>query len=108
MHALRSVLRQGALEREALALEAHPTSEQLDDLRAFTLAHVQQTHRGHAPTTPAFRELARANQHVKAAVLVVQCAEQRAAEVVAFAVEGLRFFRHPEESRIVADVMLRY
>ena len=104
MHALGSVLRQCALEREALALEAHPASEQLDDLRAFTLTHVQQAHRGHAPTAPAFRELTRADQHVEAAVLVVQRAEQRAAKVVAFAVEGLDVLRHPEEARIVADV----
>ena len=104
MHALGPVLRQGALERETLALEAHAAPEQLDDLRAFTLAHVQQAHRGHAPTAPAFREFARADQHVEAAVLVVQRAEQRAAEVVAFAIEGLHVLRHPEEARIVADV----
>ena len=104
MHALGSVLRQCALEREALALEAHPASEQLDDLRAFTLTHVQQAHRGHAPTAPAFRELAGADQHVETTVLVVQRAEQRTAEVVAFGVEGLYVLSHPEEPCVVADI----
>src|SRR5690606_8961412 len=63
-----------------------------------------QAHRRDAPTAPAFGELARADQYIESAVLVVQGAKQRTAEVVAFTIEGIGALRQTEELCIIANI----
>ena len=96
-----------ALERVIPTFQTNTTTEQLDDLRAFALPHVQQTHGGNPPTAPAFSEFAGANQHVQLTVLVVQCAEHRPAEIIRFRVKQRQvfgLFGFLEKACIVTDV----
>src|SRR5690606_38938387 len=104
MYTFGPLMGQGAFEREALALQTHATPEQLDDLRAFPLAHIKQAHGGDAPTAPSLGELARTDQHIQPCVLVVQRTEQCATKVVTSATDRLRIRRHVVQAGIVADI----
>ena len=64
IYTVRTLARQAALERIALSLEAHATTEKLDNLAAFAFAHVQKPHGGNAPARPAFGKFFRADQEI--------------------------------------------
>ena len=58
MEPFRPLCRCTALEGVLPALQPHTAPEQLDDLRTFSLAHVEQPHGRNSPTAPPFREFA--------------------------------------------------
>ena len=104
MHAFWPLVWQAPLKRKALTLETHAAPEQLNDLRAFPLSHIEQAHGGDTPAAPAFGELARADQHVEPAVLVVQSAKECAAEIVAFSIEIIDILCEAKKTGIVANI----
>ena len=63
-------------ETHVLAAEAHAASEQLDDLRTFLSADVEQSHRADAPAIPSLDELLCADEDVDGAVRLVDVAEE--------------------------------
>ena len=78
---LRELRLAAALEAQVVALEPHAASEELDDLRAFAVAHVHQAHRAHAPAAPALGELLRSDQQVHRRVRLVDLVEERAGKL---------------------------
>ncbi len=70
-----------ALEAQVVALEPHATPEELDDLRAFPLAHVHQAHRRDTPTAPALGELLRADQQMHRRMRLVDLVKERPREL---------------------------
>ena len=63
-------------EAHVLAAEAHAASEQLDDLRTFLSADVEQSHRADAPAVPSFDELLCTDEDIDRAVRLVDVAEE--------------------------------
>ncbi|MNE34809.1 hypothetical protein D3C80_1285450 [compost metagenome] len=104
MHPFGAIGREGALEGHSASLEAHPAPEQLDDLRAFTLPHIQEAHGGNAPARPTLGEFSRADENVQLAARVVDRFKQARSKVVGFAVKILNVLRVFEEAGIIANV----
>ena len=65
-----------ALETHLLAAEAHAAAEQLDNLRTFLSADVEQSHRADAPAVPSLDELLCADEDIDGAVRLVDVAEE--------------------------------
>ena len=81
LDAFRELGLAAALEAHVEALEAHAAAEELDDLRALSLADVHQAHRRHAPTAPALGELLGADQQVDRRMRLVDLVKERAREL---------------------------
>ena len=67
----------GAFEAALIALEPNAASEKLNGLGAFAFGKINESHCRNAPTVPAFRKLAGANQHFDSGIFAVDGAEQR-------------------------------
>ena len=65
-----------SLQAESISLQPHAPAKELNNFRAFRLAHVHQAHRAHAPAIPALGELLRADQDVDLAVPTAQIVEE--------------------------------
>ncbi len=95
-----------AFERKSPAFQAHAPAEQLDNLGAFSPAHVHQAHAAHPPGVPTLDELFGANQDVDRRMPGGDRLEKRSRKMIVLQLDGpLRvLFQLFDEGGYIADV----
>ena len=104
MQSFWTLCRQTAFQRKTASFQTYAAPEKLNNLAAFALAHIEQTHGRNAPAGPALRKFARANQQMNRAVLLVNPGKKTGRKIIATANKLLAGFRRFEKAAGIANI----